>query len=140
MLRKMVVMVVVVKTSIEDSLVGSVFSSEEDAFKLYNDHAFRLGFSVRKGNRKFKAGYKTKYLKLFYRYKQGMKFDKGKMENAYTKVDFHTGCKTMIEFQLNDQDGWTVSRHDVNHNHGFCYLNQRHYMHSQRRVTKNNAN
>ncbi|KAI5680899.1 hypothetical protein M9H77_02126 [Catharanthus roseus] len=45
---------IVVETLIEDSLVGSVVSSEE-AFKLYNDHAFKLGFSVRKGNQKFKT-------------------------------------------------------------------------------------
>ncbi|KAI5650376.1 hypothetical protein M9H77_36381 [Catharanthus roseus] len=30
-------------------------SSKEDAFKLYNDHAFKLGFSVHKKNQKFKA-------------------------------------------------------------------------------------
>ncbi|KAI5674116.1 hypothetical protein M9H77_14480 [Catharanthus roseus] len=32
-----------VETSIEDSLVGIVVSFEEDVFKLYGDHAFRLG-------------------------------------------------------------------------------------------------
>ncbi|KAI5673244.1 hypothetical protein M9H77_13608 [Catharanthus roseus] len=48
----------VVETSIEDSLVGTVISFEEDAFKLYNDHAFRLRFSIHKGNKKFKAGCK----------------------------------------------------------------------------------
>ncbi|KAI5676270.1 hypothetical protein M9H77_07220 [Catharanthus roseus] len=46
---------------------------------------------------------------------------------------------TMIEFQLNDEGGWIVSRHDVSHNHSFCDVNQRHFMCSQRRVTKNNA-
>ncbi|KAI5659331.1 hypothetical protein M9H77_28124 [Catharanthus roseus] len=120
----------IVETSIEDSLVGSVVSSEEDAFKLYNNHAFRLGFSVLKGNQKFKVGCKTQYLKQFYCYKQGMKSNKGKGEKAYTKVHFHIGCKAMIEFQLNDEGGWTVSRHDVNHDHGFCDLNQRNYMRS----------
>ncbi|KAI5653355.1 hypothetical protein M9H77_30542 [Catharanthus roseus] len=35
---RMPTFIVVVKTSIEDSLVGSIVSSEEDAFKLYNDH------------------------------------------------------------------------------------------------------
>ncbi|KAI5670794.1 hypothetical protein M9H77_11158 [Catharanthus roseus] len=87
----------VVETSIEDSLVGSIVLFEEDAFKLYNDHAFRLGPSVRKGNQKFRAGCKTKYLKQFYYYKQGMKSDKEKGKRTYTKVDFRTGFKAMIK-------------------------------------------
>ncbi|KAI5683295.1 hypothetical protein M9H77_04523 [Catharanthus roseus] len=44
----------IVETLIEDSLVGSIVSFQEDAFKLYNDHAFRLEFSIHKGNQKFK--------------------------------------------------------------------------------------
>ncbi|KAI5649887.1 hypothetical protein M9H77_35892 [Catharanthus roseus] len=99
-----------IETSIEDSLVGNVVSSEEDAFKLYNDHEFRLGFSIYQGNQRFKARW--------------MKFDKVKGEKAYTKVDFCTGCKAMIEFRLNDESGWTVSTHDVSHNHGFCDVNE----------------
>ncbi|KAI5681315.1 hypothetical protein M9H77_02542 [Catharanthus roseus] len=79
----------------------NTFIGEKDAFKLYNDHAFRLGFSIRKGYQKFK----------FYCYKQGMKSDKRKGEKAYTKVDFCTG-------------GWTVSRDDVSPNHVFCDVNQ----------------
>ncbi|KAI5650675.1 hypothetical protein M9H77_36680 [Catharanthus roseus] len=97
--------------STKNSLVRSAVSSEEDAFKLYNDHAFRLGFSVCNGNQKFKTGW--------------MKSDKGKGEKAYTKVDFRLGCKAMIEFRLNDEGGWTVNRHDA-------------LIHSQRQVTKNN--
>ncbi|KAI5671876.1 hypothetical protein M9H77_12240 [Catharanthus roseus] len=46
---------------VTNSLVRSVVSSEEDAFKFYNDYAFRLGFSVYKGNQKFKAACKTKH-------------------------------------------------------------------------------
>ncbi|KAI5681898.1 hypothetical protein M9H77_03126 [Catharanthus roseus] len=121
---------VVVETSIEDSLVGSVVLSKEHAFKLYNDHGFRLGFSVRKGNQKFKIGCKTKYLNHFCCYKQWMKADKGKGEKTYIKVDFRTGCKA-IDFWLNDKGGWIVSIHDVSHNHGFCDVNQRRFMHSQ---------
>ncbi|KAI5649234.1 hypothetical protein M9H77_35239 [Catharanthus roseus] len=45
---------VMIGISNRDSLVRIVISSEEDAFKLYNDHAFRMGFRVRKGNQKFR--------------------------------------------------------------------------------------
>ncbi|KAI5675637.1 hypothetical protein M9H77_06587 [Catharanthus roseus] len=95
----------IVETLIEDSLVRSVVSFEEDVFKLYNDHPFRLVFSVCKENQKLKAGCNTKYLKQFYCYKRGMKSDKENGEKAYTKVDFRTGCKAMIEFRLNDEGG-----------------------------------
>ncbi|KAI5668626.1 hypothetical protein M9H77_18479 [Catharanthus roseus] len=50
--------------------------------------------------------------KNFYCHNQGMKSNKEKGEKAYTKVDFRTGCKAMIEFRLNDKDSWTISRHD----------------------------
>ncbi|KAI5680168.1 hypothetical protein M9H77_01395 [Catharanthus roseus] len=44
---------VIVETSIEDLLVGTVLLSKKDTFKLYNDHAFRLEFSAFKGNQKW---------------------------------------------------------------------------------------
>ncbi|KAI5661896.1 hypothetical protein M9H77_21219 [Catharanthus roseus] len=44
-----------------------------------------------------------KYLNQFYCYEQGMKSNKGKGEKAYTKIDFRTSYKAMIEFQLNDK-------------------------------------
>ncbi|KAI5661784.1 hypothetical protein M9H77_21107 [Catharanthus roseus] len=53
--------------------------------------------------------------------------EEGTRGKAYTKVDVRTSCKVMIEFWLNDEGGWIVSRYDVSHNHGF------------RRVTKNNT-
>ncbi|KAI5667073.1 hypothetical protein M9H77_16926 [Catharanthus roseus] len=99
---------VVMEISNEASLDGTVVASEEDAFSLYNDYAFRLGFSVRKGKQKFKARSITKYLKQFYCYKQGKKCEKGKGERSYTKVDIRTDCKAMIEFRLNDESGWTI--------------------------------
>ncbi|KAI5648243.1 hypothetical protein M9H77_34248 [Catharanthus roseus] len=51
---------VVIEIPNKDSLVGTIISSKEDAFRLYNDNAFRLGFSIRKGNQKFKTGRNTK--------------------------------------------------------------------------------
>ncbi|KAI5666242.1 hypothetical protein M9H77_16095 [Catharanthus roseus] len=108
-------------------LVGTVVASEEDAFSLYNDFAFRLGFSVRKDKQKFKAGSNMKYLKQFYYHKQEKQFD------------IQTDCKAMIEFCLNNEGGWTVSSHNASHNHGLYVANERHLMRSQRGVTKNNA-
>ncbi|KAI5661587.1 hypothetical protein M9H77_20910 [Catharanthus roseus] len=61
-----------------------LFNPKKMHKKLYNDHAFRLGFSS----------------------------NKGKGEKVYTKVDFHTGCKAIIRFRLNDEGGWTVNKHD----------------------------
>ncbi|KAI5648784.1 hypothetical protein M9H77_34789 [Catharanthus roseus] len=78
----LIVYCLLLKHQLKIPLVGSVISSQKHAFKLYNDHVFRMGFIVCKGNQKFNAGY------------------------------FRTGCKVMIEFRLNDEGGWIVSRHD----------------------------
>ncbi|KAI5656934.1 hypothetical protein M9H77_25727 [Catharanthus roseus] len=95
-----------------DSLVGIIVSSEKDAFKLYNDHAFRMGFSIRKENQKFRIGCNTKYMKQFYCYKRRKKCDKRKEEKAYTEVDVRTCYKEMIEFRFNDEVRWTVIKYE----------------------------
>ncbi|KAI5648838.1 hypothetical protein M9H77_34843 [Catharanthus roseus] len=76
----------------DDLLIGTIVTSEEDSFQHFDCH------------------------------KEGKKFDKGKVEKCYTKVDIHTYCKAMIKFHLNNECGWTE-----------------HLMHSQGTVTKNHA-
>ncbi|KAI5649187.1 hypothetical protein M9H77_35192 [Catharanthus roseus] len=69
----------------------------------------------------------------------GRSVRKGRGRRIYTKVDIRTDCKAMIEFRLNDVSGCTVTKHNDSHNHGLCVVSQRHFMRSQRGVTKNNA-
>ncbi|KAI5654302.1 hypothetical protein M9H77_31489 [Catharanthus roseus] len=130
---------VVIEIYDEDSLIRTIITSEEDAFQLYNDYAFKLGFGVRKGRKICKVGSSIMYLRQLYCYKQWKKCDKQKVEKCYSKVHIRTNCKVMIEFRLNDEDGWTVSRHNVIHNHELCHANQRHLIRSKRAVTKNHT-
>lgn len=123
----------------EHSLVDTTVRSEEDAFELYNDYAYKLGFSVRKGRQKCKAGSGIKYLKQFTCYKEGKKCDRRNVNKCYSKADVRTNCKAMIEFRLNEKGGWTVSKHVTNHNHELCPANQKHLMRSQRTATKNHV-
>ncbi|KAI5682011.1 hypothetical protein M9H77_03239 [Catharanthus roseus] len=123
----------------EDSLIRTTVIFEEDAFQFYNGHAFKLGFSIRKGRKRYRASSVIIYMRQFNCHKEGKKFDKGKVEKCYTKVDIPTNCKAMIEFFLNNDGGWTVSRNISGHNHDLCLVNQRHLMHSQKAVTKNHA-
>ncbi|KAI5649744.1 hypothetical protein M9H77_35749 [Catharanthus roseus] len=123
----------------EFSLVRTIVASEEDAFNLYNDYAFRLGFSACKDKQMFKEGSSMKHLKQFNCCKQEKKYDKGKGESSYAEVDILTDCKATIEFHLNDEGGWTFSRYNVSHNHRLCVANQMHFMRSQRGVTKDNT-
>ncbi|KAI5663076.1 hypothetical protein M9H77_22399 [Catharanthus roseus] len=110
----------------EDSSIGTTITSEEDPFQFSNDYAFELGFSIRKDRKRCMAGSGIIYMRQFNYHKEGKKFDKGKVEKNYSKVDIRINCKGVIEFPLNNDGGLIVSRNIAGHNHDFA-------------VTKNHA-
>ncbi|KAI5662533.1 hypothetical protein M9H77_21856 [Catharanthus roseus] len=124
--------IVVTKLCNEHLLVGTMVRFEEDAFELYNGYAYKLGFSIHKGRQMSKAGSDIKCLKQFIYYKEGKKCNKEKVNKCYSKIDVRTNCKAMIEFRLNNESSWTMSKHDINYNHELYLENQRHLMRSQR--------
>ncbi|KAI5673299.1 hypothetical protein M9H77_13663 [Catharanthus roseus] len=99
MLLESVTEEVQVRTWMFYSLIATTVIFEEDAFRFYNDYVFKRGFNICKGRKRCRAG-------------EGKKFDKGKVEKCYSKVDICIDCKAMIEFRLNNKGGWTMSRHN----------------------------
>ena len=56
-----------------DDLLGLSVNSCEETYILYNEHAFRMGFSVRKSKQMYRGGTKTLLMKRFYCSKAGEK-------------------------------------------------------------------
>ncbi|KAI5668187.1 hypothetical protein M9H77_18040 [Catharanthus roseus] len=118
---------------------GDLIVLESVTEEFYDDYGFKLGFSIHKGRKRCRTSSGISYMRRFNCHKEGKKFDKWKVEKCYSKVHIRIDCKAMIEFRLNNEGGWTVRRHDANHNNELCCANQRRLMHSQRVVIKNHA-
>ncbi|XP_019188786.1 PREDICTED: protein FAR1-RELATED SEQUENCE 5-like [Ipomoea nil] len=122
--------------AVED-LVGVVVSNGDEAFDLYNEYAYRVGFSVRKGQQRYKASTKTIQMKRFFCYKAGFKAKANSGVNLYSKIDIRMGFGAFVQFDVGGDGRWTVTKHVKVHNHELCALDKSHLFRSHRRVRNN---
>lgn len=86
----------------KDIHLGQVVNIKDEAYNLYQAHAFRKGFSVRKGKELYYDNEKKKIrLKYFYSSKQGFKNIEPQGEVTYERADSRTGCEAMVQFNVN---------------------------------------
>ncbi|KAI5656505.1 hypothetical protein M9H77_25298 [Catharanthus roseus] len=90
-------------------LLESVTEEVPYAFQFYNDYTFKLGFSIRKGRKRYRAGSGIIYMRQVNCHKEGKTSVKGSLESVILKL---------------------IS---------LCPVNHRHLMRSQRAVTKNHV-
>ncbi|XP_057432157.1 protein FAR1-RELATED SEQUENCE 5-like [Lotus japonicus] len=96
-------------------------------------HAFKLGFSVRKGRTLYHDNEKKNIrLKDFYCSKQGFKNNEPSGEVAYERAD----CKAMVRCNVSKDGEWKITKLVVDHNHDFVPPEQRHLLRSMRKVTE----
>jgi hypothetical protein len=68
----------------EEIFLGQVVNNKDEAYNLYQEHAFKMGFSVRKGRELYYDNEKKQTrLKEFYCSKQGFKNNKVEGKVAY---------------------------------------------------------
>ncbi|CAB4270388.1 unnamed protein product [Prunus armeniaca] len=100
--------------NIDEDLLGRVVSTEEEAYNLYNNYATRVGFSVRRGQKR----YNTKKV---------------------SKLETRTGCEASIRFAFQDEDDtWKVSHFVPEHNHELAKPEERQFLRSNRKVSDSN--
>jgi len=122
-------------------LIGQSVNSEEEAYNLYNTYALRVGFGIRRDSQRLKADGSGITTKRYCCSKQGTKrsiLSKNEEHidtRSYRKKVTRVGCKAMVQFSIDRNGVWTVTRHDKIHNHPFCDLSKRHLLKSQRTVT-----
>ncbi|XP_031120251.1 protein FAR1-RELATED SEQUENCE 5-like [Ipomoea triloba] len=119
----------------DQDLLGVSVSSIDEAYEVYNDYAFRLGFSVRRGKQRYSAGTKQLKMKEFNCSKSG--FKRVLRNGSYLKVDVRTGCRASVQFDLDGNGMWTVTKHQKLHNHEFVPTTKSYLLRSHRSVSRN---
>ncbi|XP_031116579.1 protein FAR1-RELATED SEQUENCE 5-like [Ipomoea triloba] len=119
----------------DQDLLGVLVSSIDEAYEVYNDYAFRLGFSVRRGKQRYSAGTKQLKMKEFNCSKSG--FKRVLRNGSYLKVDVRTGCRASVQFDLDGNGMWTVTKHQKLHNHEFVPTTKSYLLRSHRSVSRN---
>jgi len=119
-------------------LVEVTASSKREAFHIYNDYTYKIGFSVRyskvRHRCKFKGG--GLCMRPFCCWKVGLKQDKCQHHKDHTNVDVRTGCRAFIQFHIDEGGKWIVTRYDTEHNHALCSLSKRHLLHLYREASE----
>ena len=61
-------------------------------------------------------------------WKEGFKHNKGQNHKGQTNVEVRTGCKTFIQFYIDEDGKWIATRHDIKHNHPLCNPSKQHLL------------
>ncbi|XP_057248318.1 protein FAR1-RELATED SEQUENCE 5-like [Beta vulgaris subsp. vulgaris] len=117
-------------------LIHKEVANDEEAYKLYNEYAFKCGFGIRKGKVCWRYDTKTIRQRFLVCSREGLKDTKGGVPKAFTKLDQRCGYKAFIQFDVSKESGFfIVTKHHMIHNHPMVPLKQRHLIRSHRKVT-----
>ena len=114
-------------------MLGMVVHSKDEAYKLYNDYAIRIGFSVQKK--------KLRYAKNVVRQrdnvcsKEGFPRDSDNLDDKkFKKLQTSTGCEASIRFIVTNGE-WNVTHFNPTHNHELAKPEERPFLRSNRKIT-----
>ncbi|XP_030941257.1 protein FAR1-RELATED SEQUENCE 5-like [Quercus lobata] len=115
-----------------ENLLGMVVHSEEEAYKLYNDYAIRIGFSVRKEKLRYaKNGVRQREYVCS---KEGFPRDGDHLDDKkFKRLQTRTGCEA-IRFTVTNGE-WKVTHFNSNHNHELAKPEERPFLRSNRKIT-----
>ncbi|OMO95747.1 hypothetical protein COLO4_15687 [Corchorus olitorius] len=122
-------------------LMGAVVNNADDAYKLYQDYGYRMGFSVRKAKNRYHTGTKIIRTKEFYCAKQGFKNcsdSDSEKQKKFNKLETITGCQAKIRFTVEDGQ-WKVTQFVSEHNHDLATPSKKHLLRSARLLEANKA-
>ncbi|XP_056685413.1 protein FAR1-RELATED SEQUENCE 5-like [Spinacia oleracea] len=119
------------------SLEGSVVKDDDEAYELYNSHAFRNGFGTRKGKKEYRNGTKIVRQRFFVCAYDGFKKADGVVPKCYKKIDRRTGCKASVQFDVDKKTRvYVLSKYSRVHNHSMVPANKRYLIRSHRNISK----
>ncbi|XP_021744055.1 protein FAR1-RELATED SEQUENCE 5-like [Chenopodium quinoa] len=125
---------VVYKESEKSELQWKQVKSDAEAYEMYNDYAFRHGFSIRKGKVRYVGnssvwrGRNNLYSNV------GLKDTSSKVPKKFSKLDCRTCCEAYIDFVIDEKGVWTAVKHNMDHNHAMIPVEKRHLLRSQRKI------
>lgn len=119
----------------ESELMFKEVNSDVEAYELYNDYAFRKGFSVRKSKVR-RSKNNDLSMRKFLCSNAGLKDEKRKRTRAFEKLNIRSGCKAFVQFHISEDGVYRVIKHNMVHNHPMIPADKRHLLRSQRKVNK----
>ncbi|KAM0938089.1 putative transcription factor FAR family [Dioscorea sansibarensis] len=114
--------------------VGMVFRSEDEAYEFYNEYAKRKGFSVRKGHiaRRSDGSVQSRsYLCS----KEGTRQKHSSHVTRKPRALERTNCMARIEYKVDKDSIWVVSKVILDHNHHLASASTSHMLKSQRKAS-----
>lgn len=112
--------------------IGMVFHSEEQAYRFYNLYAKRRGFSVRKGHRSRRKDGSTR-VRIFLCSNEGSRQQHRTHVTKKPRALVRTNCLARIEYKVNRDNVWIVSKIIDEHNHPLMSSNKIHMLRSHRK-------
>ncbi|XP_052624883.1 protein FAR1-RELATED SEQUENCE 5-like [Lactuca sativa] len=105
---------------IDESIVGMVFDTPDDAYTFYNDYAFLHGFGIRIDTTFKHKTTKEPYRKIYVCDKEGFKWLDDNASSGIEKKrrrDVRTGCKAELRISKMKDGKWFVDSFKDTHNH-----------------------
>jgi hypothetical protein len=116
--------------------IGQVVLNKDEAYNLYQKHASKMGFSVRKGKEQYyDVEKKNTRMKEYYCSKQGFKNNESQGEVSYERANSRTNCKAMARFNVSKEGVWKITKLVLDHNHDLVPIEQRHLLRSMRNMS-----
>ncbi|KAI3721972.1 hypothetical protein L2E82_32993 [Cichorium intybus] len=105
----------------DESILGKVFDTPDDAYTFYNDYAFLHGFGIRIHHKYKNKTTNEHYRKIYVCDKEGFKRSNDNTSSGNEKKrrrDVRTGCKAMLRISKQKDGKWFVDIYNDTHNHG----------------------
>ncbi|XP_021835120.1 uncharacterized protein [Spinacia oleracea] len=97
--------VVVVEEASASELMLKEVRSDDESYEMYNDYAFRKGFSIRKGLIRTSRRTGLWTMRRFLCFNSGFKDVKKETLRKYERSELRTGCTAFIQFSITN-DGF----------------------------------
>ncbi|KAL4572142.1 hypothetical protein LXL04_018911 [Taraxacum kok-saghyz] len=104
----------------DESMLGKVFDTSDDAYNFYNDYSFLHGFGIRKDDTVKNPTTNEAYRKMYVCNKEGFKrLEKNDSVGNEKKRrrDVRTGCQAMLRITRQKDGKWMVDSFNDTHNH-----------------------
>ncbi|XP_056685870.1 protein FAR1-RELATED SEQUENCE 5-like [Spinacia oleracea] len=86
-------------------LEGSVVKDDDEAYELYNSHAFRDDFGTRKGKKEYRSGTRIVRQRFFVCAYERFRNPDGITPKYFFKNYRRTGCKALVQFDVDKKTG-----------------------------------
>ena len=115
-----------------ENLLGKVVHSEEEAYKLYNDYAIRIRFSVQKEKLRYaKSGVRQREYVCS---KEGFPWDGDHLDDKkFKRLQTRTSCEASIRFIVTNGER-KVTHFNYNHNHELAKPEEILFLRSNRKI------